>query len=102
MNITILTPDKQVFKGEIVSVKVPGTMGQFQVLNNHAPIVSSLEAGKVHIVTAAGEHEVYNESTGDIEVENEAGKTITFSIEAGFIEVLKNEIALLVQGVSFS
>ena len=80
MNITVLTPDKEIFKGEITSVKVPGTGGQFQVLKNHAPIVSSLSNGKIAIVKADG------------------GK-LNFSIEKGFIEVLKNEISLLVQGV---
>ena len=80
MNITVLTPDKEIFKGEITSVKVPGTGGQFQVLKNHAPIVSSLSNGKIAIVKADG------------------GK-LNFSIEKGFIEVLKNEVSLLVQGV---
>ena len=80
MNITVLTPDKEIFKGEITSVKVPGTGGQFQVLKNHAPIVSSLSNGKIAIVKADG------------------GK-LNFSIEKGFFEVLKNEISLLVQGV---
>jgi F-type H+-transporting ATPase subunit epsilon len=80
MNITVLTPDKEIFNGEISSVKVPGTGGEFQVLNNHAPIVSSLSKGKVAITKADG------------------GK-LNFSIEKGFIEVLKNEVSLLVQGV---
>jgi F-type H+-transporting ATPase subunit epsilon len=80
MNITVLTPDKEIFKGEITSVKVPGTGGEFQVLNNHAPIVSSLSNGKVAIAKADG-------------------SKLNFSIEKGFIEVLKNEVSLLVQGV---
>ena len=80
MNITVLTPDKEIFNGEITSVKVPGTGGEFQVLKNHAPIVSSLSKGKVVIVKADG------------------GK-VNFSIEKGFIEVLRNEVSLLVQGV---
>ena len=80
MKITVLTPDKEIFKGEITSVKVPGTGGEFQVLKNHAPIVSSLSKGKVAITKADG------------------GK-FNFSIEKGFIEVLRNEVSLLVQGV---
>ncbi len=81
MNITVLTPDKEVFHGEITSVKVPGTAGEFQVLKNHAAIVSSLSKGKVAITKADG------------------GK-LNFSIEKGFIEVLRNEVSLLVQGVT--
>jgi F-type H+-transporting ATPase subunit epsilon len=99
MNITVLTPDKEVFKGKITSVKVPGTLGQFQVLKNHAPIVSSLSEGEIKIVTAAGSHQVYDEETGNILMADEPGKTYSFNITRGFIEVLNNEISLLVQGV---
>ena len=81
MNITILTPDKEIFKGSIISVKVPGTGGQFQVLKNHAPLVSSLMKGKVAVKKADG-------------------TLMDFAIEKGFIEILNNEVSLLVQGVS--
>lgn len=80
MNITILTPDQEVFEGKINSVKVPGVSGQFEVLENHAPIVSALEKGNVRVIQADG-------------------NTLTFQIERGFIEVLNNNISLLVQGV---
>jgi F-type H+-transporting ATPase subunit epsilon len=83
MNISILTPDKEVFQGAITSVKVPGTDGQFQVLKNHAPIVSSLAAGDVTVV-------------------KEGGEKMTFGIKGGFIEVLNNEVSLLLQGVSMA
>ncbi|RMG76755.1 MAG: hypothetical protein D6714_20860 [Bacteroidetes bacterium] len=100
MTITVLTPDNKFFEGKIVSVKVPGTLGQFQVLKNHAPIVSSLQEGEVKIVTADGQHEYYDAETGQIQTLEEAGKTYTFSIQKGFIEVLNNEVSLLVQGVN--
>ena len=80
MNITVLTPDREVFKGAISSVKVPGKNGQFQVLNNHAAIVSALDKGEVTIQPSTG-------------------NKIIFEIQKGFIEVLNNEISLLVQGV---
>ncbi len=79
MQISVLTPDKEIFEGNITSVKVPGVSGQFEVLNNHAPIVSALGEGKVRLI-------------------KENGEKMTFEIEKGFIEVLKNRIALLVQG----
>lgn len=100
MNIAILTPEKEIFRGTIKSIKVPGTLGQFQVLRNHAPIVSSLEKGKVEIVTSLGEYRYYDEESGNILTAEEAGRTITFNITGGFIEVLKNEIALLIQGTT--
>ena len=79
MHISVLTPDKAIFDGKITSVKVPGVSGQFEVLNNHAPIVSALGEGQVRLI-------------------QENGEKISFGIEKGFIEVLKNKVALLVQG----
>lgn len=83
----------------ITSVKVPGTLGEFQILKNHAPIVSSLEAGKVHIVTAKGAYRYFDEESGTIKTEDEAGKAITFTVNGGFVEVLNDEISLLVTGL---
>ncbi len=80
MLITILSPEKEIFSGEIISVKVPGTTGQFEVLTNHAPIVAALTEGSVRIKKANGE-------------------SLKFEIKKGFIEVLYNQISLLVQGV---
>ena len=47
MYLEIVTPDKKVFEGEVLSVSFPGTDGSFQVLNNHAPLVSTLAKGTV-------------------------------------------------------
>ena len=99
MNISVLTPDKKIFEGAIVSVKVPGTNGEFKVLKRHAPIVSSLESGKVTIVSTDGNHQYFNSEDGEVLTENLKGKTYTFQIDGGFIEVLKDEVSLLVQGV---
>ncbi|MCB9313588.1 MAG: ATP synthase F1 subunit epsilon [Saprospiraceae bacterium] len=77
MQIQILTPSGKIFEGEGTSVRVPGTGGQFEVLENHAAIVSSLDPGTIRIILADG-------SIKNVE------------IQSGFIEVLKNEVALLV------
>lgn len=79
MQVVVLTPGKEIFSGEIKAVKVPGTSGQFEIQNGHAPIVSSLQEGKVTITTMDGASKV-------------------FSIDKGFVEVLNNEVSLLVQG----
>ncbi len=100
MNISVLTPDKEVFYGSIESVKVPGVLGEFQILKNHAPIVSALDAGKVTMVTAKGDYQYYDSDSGAIKTGAETGKKITFEIAGGFIEVLKNDVALLVRGVN--
>jgi len=80
MNLTILSPEKEIFSGAVKSVKVPGTVGYFQMLDNHAPIVSSLQKGEVSIVKTNGEK-------------------MTFSVNGGFVEMLNNEVALLISGV---
>ena len=49
MTLEILTPDKKVFEGEVTAVTVPGTLGSFQILKDHAPIISTLEDGPVII-----------------------------------------------------
>lgn len=81
MTLEIITPDKKFFDGEVASVVVPGTMGSFEVLNNHAPIISTLDHGKIVIRTTAN------------------AKTQTFFIKGGVIEVLNNKVMLLAEGV---
>ena len=69
MHVEIVTPDKKIFEGQADGVQVPGTLGSFEVLNNHAPIISTLEAGKVRVKT--GNNAEYFEITGGlIEVNN--------------------------------
>jgi F-type H+-transporting ATPase subunit epsilon len=81
MKIEIITPDKRIFEGEIKSVRVPGKKGSFQVLKDHAPIVSTLEKGLVRIV-------------------DEDDKEIIYEISGGVIEVKANKIILLADYVS--
>jgi F-type H+-transporting ATPase subunit epsilon len=79
MYLEIITPDKKVFSGEVTSVKVPGTNGQFQVLKNHAPIISTLSNGKVTVKTPT--------------------ETKVFEVKGGVIEVLKNKVVVLAESV---
>lgn len=78
LSVEIVTPQKAVFKGEALSATAPGELSPFQILYNHAPIVSSLETGKVKLVDTQN-------------------KTIYFAVGAGFAEVLKNKISILVE-----
>ncbi|HVN58341.1 MAG TPA: ATP synthase F1 subunit epsilon [Bacteroidales bacterium] len=80
MKIEIITPDQKVFEGDIKSVRVPGQKGSFQVLKDHAPIVSTLDNGPVIIV--------------DME-----GKETRFNISGGVVEVKTNRIILLAESV---
>jgi F-type H+-transporting ATPase subunit epsilon len=80
MKIEIITPDKKIFDGEIRSVRVPGKKGSFQVLKDHAPIISTLENGTVRIV-------------------DQDNNEITYDISGGVIEVKANKIILLADSV---
>ena len=80
MKIEIITPDRRVFDGEIKSVRVPGRKGSFQVLKDHAPIISTLEKGFVIMAD-------YD------------GKETVFEIDGGVIEVKSNVIILLADSV---
>ena len=71
MFLEILTPTEKLFEGEIYLVKVPGTKGSFEVLKKHAPIISSLEAGKIKVITSEGKEEFFDIKTGFIEVKND-------------------------------
>ncbi|MFI5218527.1 MAG: ATP synthase F1 subunit epsilon [Bacteroidia bacterium] len=77
MFLEIITPDKKLFSGEVTSVQVSGTSGQFTVLNNHAPIISTLDKGKVKVKSPSGEQ--------------------LFDINGGVIEVFKNKIIVLAE-----
>lgn len=68
MDLEIITPEKKIFEGEIDSIKVPGSSGSFTVLRNHAPIVSTLEAGEITLVTKSAETKNFKVSGGVIEV----------------------------------
>jgi F-type H+-transporting ATPase subunit epsilon len=68
LNLDIVTPSKSVFKGEIKSITVPGTLGSFQVLKNHSPIVSTFEIGLVKIELQDSQINYYATAGGTIEV----------------------------------
>jgi F-type H+-transporting ATPase subunit epsilon len=78
MFLEIVTPEKKVFSGEIKLIQVPGSKGQFEVLRNHAPIISTLSEGQLKIISPEGE------------------KTF-FDIHGGVIEVKNNEIIVLAE-----
>lgn len=70
MNLEIITPEKQLFSGEVTSVKFPGTTGEFEILNNHAPIISTLSEGEIRVVTSENNTEKFSINGGVIEMQN--------------------------------
>ncbi|PIF05431.1 MAG: ATP synthase F1 subunit epsilon [Draconibacterium sp.] len=78
MHLEIITPDKKVFEGEVELVQLPGTNGKFEILKNHAAIISTL--GKGHI-----------------KVQDTAGEEHFFDIDGGVVENKSNKIIVLVE-----
>jgi F-type H+-transporting ATPase subunit epsilon len=81
MLLEIITPDKKVYQGEVKLVKVPGSKGSFEVLKNHAPIISTLDKGKVKII-------------------DNLDKITYFDISGGVIEVKRDMIIILAESLS--
>jgi F-type H+-transporting ATPase subunit epsilon len=81
LNLEIVTPSKSAFSGEIKSITVPGTKGRFQVLINHAPIISTLEIGMIKVDLPDGKSEHYATSSGTIEVLDNKVLVLADSIE---------------------
>lgn len=70
MHLEIITPDKKIFEGEISLIQVPGSKGSFEVLNSHAPIISTLDPGKIKVRDMDGKDTFYDVNGGVIEVKN--------------------------------
>ncbi len=79
MHLEIITPDKSVFSGEVSIATFPGVKGSFQVLNNHAPLISTLERGRVIFRTTEGERSMV--------------------VDGGVVEVLNNNIIVLAEAI---
>lgn len=77
MFLEIITPEKKLYSGDAEIVKLPGTTGYFEIMLNHAPIVSTLIAGKIRVLDSKG--------------------VITnFNIKGGVVEVLNNNVIVLI------
>ena len=78
LKLKIVSPERIEFEGEVDSVLIPGSMGQFEILVNHAPIISSLDKGRV-VYTLPGDEKK------------------SLDICGGFVEVQKNVVSLCVE-----
>ncbi|MBO4442893.1 MAG: ATP synthase F1 subunit epsilon [Bacteroidaceae bacterium] len=77
LRLRIIAPDRLVYEGEVEFVTLPGTMGSFTVLDNHAPIISSLETGKI----------IYKDANGNADI----------TVKSGFAEVQNNVLSVCVE-----
>ena len=91
MILEIVSPEATLFKGEVTSITLPGVDGSFQILNNHAPIVSILKQGTIKIVGTS--------FTINKEVESKFVKindqTFTLQVASGTIEMKDNKVIVL-------
>lgn len=78
MHLEILTPEKKIFEGEVSIATLPGADGSFQVLDNHAPLISLLKAGTIEYKDKTSRH--------------------TVRITGGVVEVLSNKVMVLADG----
>ena len=78
MNLEIITPEKTLYKGEVILVQLPGLDGSFEILERHAPLISVLAKGKV-------------------KVQDDKKETLFFEINGGVIEVLNNKVLILAE-----
>ncbi len=76
LHVTIVSPERTLFEAEVEAVFVPGEKGRFEILKNHAPLLSSLEAGRIVC-------------TG--------GTPFELNISTGFVEVKENKVTLCVE-----
>lgn len=70
LSVEIITPSKSAYMGMVKSITLPGTLGNFQVLFNHAPLLSSLEVGKIKIEEPNDKHIEFATGGGTVEVRN--------------------------------
>ncbi len=83
MYIEIITPDEKFFEGEVESATFPGIDGSFQVLNNHAPLISTLGKGDIRFIRI---------------VEKKQEETHVL-VEGGIVEVLNNRVSVLAEKI---
>lgn len=79
MQLEILTPEHQVFSGNVYGIYLPGAEGTFELLDKHAPMIASLGKGKMKIL---------KEKTGNTEL---------YEITGGFVEMLNNKATVLIE-----
>ena len=95
MQLEVITPETKVFNGEVVAVQLPGIDGSFQILNNHAPIISALKKGSIKV-------DLVESFEGDEKTDKhiQIGSNpivIIIAIKGGVVEMLNNKIIVLAE-----
>lgn len=80
MFLEIISPDELIYEGNVKRVRLPGSKGLFEILKNHAPIISTMEKGVIRVI-------------------DEEDKITSFKVEGGIVENKNNKIIILVESV---
>ena len=96
MYLEIVSPEATLFSNEADSVVVPGIEGEFEMLKNHAPIVSLLKEGTIRIHTHTQSHLVFDELPAEIRVHKDNDKLLLLRISSGTVEMKDNKVIILV------
>ena len=96
MYLEIVTPEAVVFRAEVDAVKVPGHDGEFQMLNNHAPIVSTLAEGEVKVsLTSGSQNEIKRKDQSGFRTESSEPNVVYYTIKGGVLEMKDNKAIVL-------
>ena len=92
MKLEIVTPESIIFKGDVVSVTLPGLNGQFQLLSNHTDIISALKSGEVRIKLSNE-----SEDLGSLKIDSADKSIVVYEIKGGILEMLTNKAIVLAE-----
>ena len=95
MFLEIVSPEEILFSAEVDSVAVPGIDGEFQMLNNHAPIVSVLKEGTVKVHVHTQEQLSLDDLKGKLIPHADDNKILTLEISSGTLELKNNKAIIL-------
>lgn len=97
MQLEIITPEVKIFEGEADAVQFPGLDGSFQVLNNHAAIISALVEGDVKVNLVQPLNEEDEKIDDHIKIDPSNKKIIRVGIKGGVVEMLNNKVIVLAE-----
>ncbi|MDO6759885.1 F0F1 ATP synthase subunit epsilon [Tamlana sp. 2_MG-2023] len=95
MYLEIVSPEATFFSSEVDSVTVPGVEGEFQMLQNHAPIVSLLTEGTVKVRVHTQPHLDYDKLHPDVKPHMVDNKVLLIDIKSGTLEMKDNKVIIL-------
>lgn len=96
MQVEIITPEMEIFKGEAEAVQFPGLDGSFQVLSGHAPVISALVEGDLKVNLT--ENFVADDHTSELVSKDSSDqKVIRVAIKGGVMEMLNNKVIVLAE-----